>query len=203
VRRADNLTHLHVPNVLKSRSLNLLEPSGPVMGLLYLLHSVCIICMYINVCIHMHTHTANYDTTMFMDLASSYIAWILGNVTVRMSILADLCMLSSTLKWWEANDFLCYWPSLLLNQETKCLRLSFSLASKEDTIKDFVSFAGVPHVSHLCIFNSTELGTHMRVARLPPGPTLTFQVHNTHSPKTFRQCRSSLCLRSYTRMCHS
>jgi hypothetical protein len=32
VRRADNLTPppLHVPIVLKSRSLNLLEPSGPV-----------------------------------------------------------------------------------------------------------------------------------------------------------------------------
>jgi len=28
--------HLHVPNVLKSGSLNLLEPSGPVMGLLLL-----------------------------------------------------------------------------------------------------------------------------------------------------------------------
>ena len=32
MRRADNL---HVPIVLKSGSLNLLEPSGPVMGLLY------------------------------------------------------------------------------------------------------------------------------------------------------------------------
>jgi hypothetical protein len=28
--------HLHVPIVLKSWSLNLLEPSGPVQGLLYL-----------------------------------------------------------------------------------------------------------------------------------------------------------------------
>jgi hypothetical protein len=28
--------HLHVQIVLKSGSLNLLEPSGPVMGLLYL-----------------------------------------------------------------------------------------------------------------------------------------------------------------------
>jgi len=30
VRRADNLTHLLVPIVLKSGSLNILEPSGPV-----------------------------------------------------------------------------------------------------------------------------------------------------------------------------
>jgi hypothetical protein len=29
--------HFHVPIVLKSGSLNLLEPSGPVQGLLYLL----------------------------------------------------------------------------------------------------------------------------------------------------------------------
>ena len=34
MRRADNL---HVPIVLKSGSLNLLEPSGPVQGLFYLL----------------------------------------------------------------------------------------------------------------------------------------------------------------------
>jgi hypothetical protein len=30
--------HLHVPIVLKSGSLNLLEPSEPVMGLLYLFY---------------------------------------------------------------------------------------------------------------------------------------------------------------------
>jgi len=49
---------------------------------------------------------------------------------------------------------------------------------KKNAIKDFVSIAGVLHVSHLCIFSSTELGTYMKVARLPHGPTLTFQVHN-------------------------
>jgi len=32
VRRADNLFHLHVPNALKSGSLSLLEPSGPVQA---------------------------------------------------------------------------------------------------------------------------------------------------------------------------
>jgi len=41
-----------------------------------------------------------------------------------------------------------------------------------------VSIAGVLHVSHLFIFSSTELGTYMKVARPPHGPTLTFQVHN-------------------------
>jgi hypothetical protein len=34
------LYHLHVPNVLKCGSLNFLQPSGPVMGLLYLLISL-------------------------------------------------------------------------------------------------------------------------------------------------------------------
>ena len=34
---------LHVPIVLKSGSLNLLEPSGPVMGLLYLFTFIIII----------------------------------------------------------------------------------------------------------------------------------------------------------------
>jgi len=32
VRRADKLTTFHVPIVLKSGSLNLLEPSGPVQA---------------------------------------------------------------------------------------------------------------------------------------------------------------------------
>lgn len=41
-----------------------------------------------------------------------------------------------------------------------------------------MSIAGVLHVSHLCIFTSTELGMYMKVARIPHGPTLTFQVHN-------------------------
>jgi hypothetical protein len=36
LHRADNLTHLHVSNVLKSKSFNLLEPSGPVEEFLYL-----------------------------------------------------------------------------------------------------------------------------------------------------------------------
>ncbi|GFG29694.1 hypothetical protein Cfor_03744 [Coptotermes formosanus] len=49
---------------------------------------------------------------------------------------------------------------------------------KKNTIKDFVSIAGLLHVSHLCIFTSTELGTYMKIARLPHGPTLTFQVHS-------------------------
>jgi hypothetical protein len=40
VRSADNHITFRVPIVLKSGSYNLLQPSGPVQGLLYLLKSV-------------------------------------------------------------------------------------------------------------------------------------------------------------------
>jgi len=40
VREADNLTTFMCRMSWKSGSLNLLEPSGPVTGLLYLLHIV-------------------------------------------------------------------------------------------------------------------------------------------------------------------
>jgi hypothetical protein len=40
VRRADNLATFMWPIVLKSGSLNLLEPSGPVKGLLYLYYGI-------------------------------------------------------------------------------------------------------------------------------------------------------------------
>lgn len=41
-----------------------------------------------------------------------------------------------------------------------------------------MSVAGLLHVSHLCIFTSTELATYLKISRLPQGPTLTFWVHN-------------------------
>jgi len=49
-------------------------------------------------------------------------------------------------------------------------------ARKKNVLKDFVSVAGVLHVSHFVIFTKTEETTNMRVCRLPRGPTLTFQV---------------------------
>ncbi|KAJ4433593.1 hypothetical protein ANN_15903, partial [Periplaneta americana] len=51
-------------------------------------------------------------------------------------------------------------------------------ARKKNTIKDFVSVSGLLHVSHMCIFTSTTLGTYLKIARLPQGPTLTFWVHS-------------------------
>ncbi|KAI5634405.1 brix domain-containing protein [Phthorimaea operculella] len=49
---------------------------------------------------------------------------------------------------------------------------------KNNTIKDFLSVSGYLHVSHMMIFTETELGSYMRLARLPRGPTLTFKLHN-------------------------
>ncbi|CAH3936242.1 unnamed protein product [Pieris brassicae] len=49
---------------------------------------------------------------------------------------------------------------------------------KKNTIKDFLSISGYLHVSHMMVFTETELGTYMRLARLPRGPTLTFRVQN-------------------------
>ncbi|KAJ0177615.1 hypothetical protein K1T71_006488 [Dendrolimus kikuchii] len=49
---------------------------------------------------------------------------------------------------------------------------------KKNTLKDFVSISGYLHVSHMIMFTETELGSYMRLARLPRGPTLTFKLHN-------------------------
>lgn len=49
---------------------------------------------------------------------------------------------------------------------------------KRNAIKDFVSVAGVFHVSHMCIFSRTELGMYFKLCKLPRGPTLTFKVHS-------------------------
>ncbi|KAL0831782.1 hypothetical protein ABMA28_001320 [Loxostege sticticalis] len=49
---------------------------------------------------------------------------------------------------------------------------------KKNTLKDYLSVSGYLHVSHMIMFTETELGTYMRLARLPRGPTLTFRVHN-------------------------
>lgn len=60
---------------------------------------------------------------------------------------------------------------------------------KNNTIKDFLSISGYLHVSHMVIFTETELGSYMRLARLPRGPTLTFKL-NQYSLS--RDVRSSL-----------
>ncbi|KAL6443571.1 hypothetical protein ACFW04_001607 [Cataglyphis niger] len=49
---------------------------------------------------------------------------------------------------------------------------------KKNTIKDFVSVAGIFHISHICIFTKTELGMYLKLCRVPRGPTLTFKIHS-------------------------
>ncbi|XP_067122245.1 suppressor of SWI4 1 homolog [Centruroides vittatus] len=49
---------------------------------------------------------------------------------------------------------------------------------KRNVIKDFVSVAGLLHVTHLVVFTKTEISINLRIARLPRGPTLTFRVLN-------------------------
>uniref|UniRef100_L7MAH0 Putative rna-binding protein n=1 Tax=Rhipicephalus pulchellus TaxID=72859 RepID=L7MAH0_RHIPC len=49
---------------------------------------------------------------------------------------------------------------------------------RKNVVKDFVSVAGLLHVTHLVVFTKTERAIYMRLARLPRGPTLTFRVEN-------------------------
>eukprot|EP00038_Savillea_parva_P007981 m.173761 g.173761 ORF g.173761 m.173761 type:complete len:500 (+) comp13739_c0_seq1:343-1842(+) len=50
--------------------------------------------------------------------------------------------------------------------------------SKKNVLKDFVAMAGPLGVSHLIAFSKTSVGTNMRLARLPRGPTITFRVQS-------------------------
>ncbi|KAK3089492.1 hypothetical protein FSP39_004030 [Pinctada imbricata] len=49
---------------------------------------------------------------------------------------------------------------------------------KKNVLKDFVHIAGVLNVSHFVIVTKSEVATHLKVCRLPRGPTLTFKVNN-------------------------
>ncbi|KAF9196336.1 hypothetical protein BGZ50_000738 [Haplosporangium sp. Z 11] len=47
---------------------------------------------------------------------------------------------------------------------------------KNNRLRDFVAVAGPLGVTHFVILSRTDHGTNMRIARLPRGPTLSFQV---------------------------
>jgi len=47
---------------------------------------------------------------------------------------------------------------------------------KNNRLRDFVAVAGPLGVTHFVIMSRTEHGTNMRIARVPRGPTLSFQV---------------------------
>ncbi|XP_028394576.1 suppressor of SWI4 1 homolog isoform X2 [Dendronephthya gigantea] len=48
---------------------------------------------------------------------------------------------------------------------------------KNNVLKDFVHVAGPLGITHFIIFSQTKLGSYMRIARLPRGPTLHFKIH--------------------------
>jgi ribosome biogenesis protein SSF1/2 len=48
--------------------------------------------------------------------------------------------------------------------------------SKKNSIKDFVSAAGIFGVSHMLMFTQTENSNYLRLIKNPKGPTLTFKV---------------------------
>ncbi|KAF9946098.1 hypothetical protein BGZ70_003409, partial [Mortierella alpina] len=47
---------------------------------------------------------------------------------------------------------------------------------KNNRLRDFVAVAGPLGVTHFVILSRTDHGTNMRIARVPRGPTLSFQV---------------------------
>ncbi|ORX48136.1 Brix-domain-containing protein [Piromyces finnis] len=48
---------------------------------------------------------------------------------------------------------------------------------KTNKLKDFVQVAGHYGVTHFLIFSQTKVGTNLRIARTPRGPTLTFRIN--------------------------
>lgn len=48
--------------------------------------------------------------------------------------------------------------------------------SKSNRIEDFVAVSAPLGVTHIILFTATDLGTYMKLARLPRGPTLTFKL---------------------------
>jgi ribosome biogenesis protein SSF1/2 len=49
-------------------------------------------------------------------------------------------------------------------------------ATQKNSLKDFISIAGPLHVTHLIMFTQSELNDHLKIARLPRGPTVNFNI---------------------------
>ncbi len=49
--------------------------------------------------------------------------------------------------------------------------------SNKNSIKDFVSAAGIFGVSHMMMFTQSEHANYMRIVKNPKGPTLTFKIN--------------------------
>lgn len=51
-------------------------------------------------------------------------------------------------------------------------------AMKANKMKDFLAVSGLLHVTHMCVFTSTDLGAYLKIVRSPRGPTLYFKILN-------------------------
>ncbi|KAJ9048949.1 rRNA-binding ribosome biosynthesis protein [Entomophthora muscae] len=71
--------------------------------------------------------------------------------------------------------------SLLIKDMRKVMSPNTAKRLKEkktNKLKDFLQVAGQFRVTHFLMFTQTEVGTYLRAARIPRGPTLTFRVLN-------------------------
>lgn len=50
--------------------------------------------------------------------------------------------------------------------------------SKRNTIRDFLSAAGIFGVSHMLMLTQTEIANYMRIIKNPRGPTISFKINN-------------------------
>jgi ribosome biogenesis protein SSF1/2 len=50
--------------------------------------------------------------------------------------------------------------------------------SKKNTIKDFISAAGLFGVSHMLMLTQTEIANYLRIIKNPRGPTISFRIYN-------------------------
>lgn len=50
--------------------------------------------------------------------------------------------------------------------------------SKKNTIKDFISVAGIFGVTHMIVFSQTDKACYMRIIKNPKGPTITFKIED-------------------------
>ena len=74
--------------------------------------------------------------------------------------------------WAHAFDFRTLFPG--------------ALPRRSNSLKDFVSVAGMLHVTHFLMLRERSTGVNLRIMRVPRGPTLTFRV------RRFVRCRDVL-----------
>ena len=48
--------------------------------------------------------------------------------------------------------------------------------NKRNTLKDFISVAGIYGVTHMLVFSQTEKSSYLRIIKNPKGPTITFKI---------------------------